>query len=261
VEIEEKDEIHLIKKIRKQNQKYRGWTYYLRREKTAQYNGLALLQSILYHSQQNTTQYWLTPFLNYVLEHPSFEDAYIDLKKIDNILFSSMQEDKNLPERTWACMADYPDIKPTSEILIEKLGVDFPHYWFYKMEFILWHERNSLDKDKEWSDYKMTARNSVEHISPQHPRFATDKLCKRELDGWGNLVMVTRSINSEYSDLPYSVKKAKFEDKKMKGSLDSLKSDLIYDYPDWNDSNAINHQEKMIEIVNEYFEKINEASV
>lgn len=254
VEIEEKKETHLIKKIRKQNQKYRGWTYYLRREKTTQFNGLALLQSILYHSQQNTTQYWLTPFLNFVLEHPSFEDVYVDLKKTDNILFSSLQEDKNLPERTWACMDEYPEIKPTSEILVEKLGVNFPHYWFYKMEFILWHERASLNKDKEWAEYKMTARNSVEHISPQHPRFASDKLCKDELDGWGNLVLVTRSINSEYSDLPYSVKKAKFDDKKTKGSLDSLKSDLIYDYQDWNDRKAINHQEKMIEIMNKYFE-------
>jgi uncharacterized protein with ParB-like and HNH nuclease domain len=257
VEENENTEIHLIKVVKKQNQKKRGWTYFLRRQKNKELDGLALLQSILYHSQQNTTQYWLTPYLYFVLDYPKFELAYIDLKKTDNVLFSSNErDDKSLPERTWACMDDFPEEELLCGILNEKLGTNFPHYWFYKMEFVLWHEREMFDKKVEWEDYTMTARNSVEHISPQSPRNQSDKLCKTEVNAWGNLVLVTRSINSEYSDLPYSVKKAKFDDKKAKGSLDSLKSDLIYAYPEWGDTKALDHQKRMIDLMKNYFEKI-----
>lgn len=249
------EETHLIKKIRKQNQKKGGRTYYLRREKTNQYDGLALLQSILYHSQQNTTQYWLTPFLNWMLDHPSFEDAFTYLKVLDNILFSSDQEHRLLTERTWECMTDYPEISPTTEVLEYDLGTNYPHYWFYKMEFVLWHERNEFGKTTEWEKYKMTAKNSIEHISPQNPRDMRDKLCSEYLHKFGNLVLVTRSINSEYSDLPYKVKKAKYLDKRGKGAYDSLKSDLIYEHETWNDHFAKQHQKKMIELMQSYFDK------
>lgn len=254
VEENPSEEVHLIKKIRKQNQKKRGWTYYLRREKTSQFNGLALLQSMLYHSQQNTTQYWLTPFLYWMLDHPSFGDAYTNLKVLDNILFSSNQEHRLLTERTRECMEEFPDLTPTTDILGEELSTDFPHYWFYKMEFVLWHERDELGKP-EWASYEMTAKNSIEHIAPQHPRDNRDKLCEEYLHKFGNLVLVTRSINSEYSDLPVSVKKAKYLDKRAKGSYDSLKSDLIYEHRNWGDTQAKLHQKKMIGLMQSYFNK------
>lgn len=102
--VNEKEEVHLIKEVVKQNQKRGGWTYYLRRLKTKNLDGLALLESVLYHSQQNTTQYWLTPFLQYLRGWPSFENAYRRLKCLDNILFSSLRDDKLLTQRTWECM-------------------------------------------------------------------------------------------------------------------------------------------------------------
>jgi len=257
VQIDENTEIHLIKKIIKRNRVKGSSIYYIRREKTNNYDGYVLLQSILYHSQQNTTQYWLTPILNYLLNFISFEDAYIDLKKTDNILFSSNQDNK-LPERTWMCMNDeYPEIEQNCDILKEKFGVGFPHYWFYKMEFVLWHERHLFEKANEWEKYRMTARNSVEHISPQNPDDDIDRLCVSELDAWGNLVLVTRSINSEYSNYTFKRKKSIFEEKKSKGKLDSLKSDIIYQNDNWSDEDAIAHQNEMIDLMNNYFHKIN----
>jgi hypothetical protein len=67
--------------------------------------------------------------------------------------------------------------------------------------------------------------------------------------------LVTRSINSEYSDLPYGVKKAKFDDKKSKGSFDSLKSDVVYYNRTWNDQLAKEHQNKMTALMADYFYK------
>lgn len=256
VEESENNENHLIKKVYKQNQKKGGWTYYLRRQKTKEYDGLALLQSILYHSQQMTTQYWLTPFLFRMLDFPGFDHAYQTLKILDNVLFSNSNDESKLPERTLACMDVFPSYTfPTSAILKEGKGTGFPHYWFYKMEFVLWHERAELSGTDHWNDYKMTARNSIEHISPQNPRDITQKKCIEMLDRFGNLVLVTRSINSEYSDNPFSIKKAKFMHKKERGSLDSLKSDLIFRHEDWNDVFAKKHEEDMIELMDNYFKK------
>mgnify|MGYP003594009787 CR=1 FL=1 len=254
VELEQNNEELMIKKVRKQNQKKGGWAYYLRREITEQFNGLTQLQGILYHSQQNTTQYWLTPYLYWLLDHPSFEDAYDWLKKLDNILFCTNRDEELLTDRTWECMEDCPNYPIDFSILHEELGTGFPHYWFYKIDFILWHEKDELRKP-QWNGYKVTAKNSIEHIGPQNPRDKRDKVCSNQLDKMGNLVLVTRSINSEYGDQPYKVKRARFIDKKNKGSYDSLKSDLIYSNDGWNDDLAERHQNKIFEVIGRYFEK------
>ena len=254
VEIEQDNEELIIKKVRKQNQKKGGQTYYLRREIMEQFDGLTHLQSILYHSQQNTTQYWMTPYLRWLLQHPSFEEAYDWLKKLDNILFCTNRDSELLTVRTWECMKEYPNHIINSSILNDALGTSFPHYWFYKIDFILWHEREVLNKS-QWNNYKVTAKNSIEHIGPQNPRDKRDKVCNTFLDRLGNLVLVTRSINSEYGDQPYKVKQARFIDKRTKGFYDSLKSDLIYSNEFWNDELAKWHQEKIFKIIDNYFTK------
>jgi len=255
VEEGKNDENLLLKEVSKQRQKKRSQSWYLRRLKSHKYDGFALLQGILYHSQQNTTQYWLTPFLYKLLKFPLFDEAFAILKTLDNVLFSTMQEHRGLPERTWECMDEYPALSAYTSVLQEDLGTNFPHYWFYKLEFVLWHEREKFEKQEEWKQYKITARNSIEHISPQNPRDPKHKLCTTQLHHFGNLVLVTRSINSEYGDLPYGVKKAKFEDKKKNGNFDSLKSDLVYANANWNDQLAKNHGEQMIDLLESYFQK------
>ncbi|KYG72963.1 DUF262 domain-containing protein [Roseivirga echinicomitans] len=251
------DETHVIKHLEIQNQKKGGWTYYFRRIKKEEYNGLALLQSMLYHSQENITQYWLTPYLLEVLEYPPIEEAYQFLKQLDNVLLTSDTNEEVLSERTWACMAEFPTSSYSLKIFDtnKKLGTGFPHYWFYKLEFVLWHERFILNKAEEWKDYKLNSRNSVEHIGPQNPKDDRDKVCIEQLDDFGNLVLVTRSINSEYGYLSFKEKKAKFENKKEKGGFDSLKSDLIYSNNNWSDEKAANHRNDMIQLLMSYLQK------
>ena len=264
VTLSEDKEEHGIKYIYKQNQKKGGKTYYLRRLNKDNLQGMALLQSILYHSQQNTTQYWLTPFLYWMIEEkPSFNDAYYWLRQLDNTVFSSNTDYIPLPERTINSMDDFLDVKCNAEHVfgtinnLNNYGVGFPHYWFYKIEFVLWYFRNQLGKEEEWGNYKMTARNSIEHIGPQNPRDPRDKVCIETLDSMGNLVLVTRSINSEYSDKAYSVKRSMFKNKKTKGIIDSLKSELIYNDQDWNDEKAEEHYKKIMLLLKDYFEEHN----
>lgn len=262
VTVENNKEEHLIKDIYKQNQKKGGQTYFLRRLKRDELNGISLLQSVLYHSQQNTTQYWLTPFLyRMICNTPNFNEAFFWLRQLDNTLLSSNKDDIPLSERTIQSMSEYLDFKPDLHAIFgtidnpNKYGTSFPHYWFYKIEFVLWYYRDRLEKSETWKDYKMTARNSIEHIGPQNPRFPEDKVCTEMLDTMGNLVLVTRSINSEYSDKAFGVKKSMFLDKKRKGSIDSLKSDLIYEEDKWNDELAKKHFKKIIELLNDYFKE------
>lgn len=262
VTLGDQKEEHIIKDIYKQNQKRGGQTYYLRRIKKEEFHGIALLQSILYHSQQNTTQYWLTPFLYWMIDkRPGFDVAFLWLRQLDNTLLSSNTEEIPLPERTIQSMSEYLRYNPAPEAIFGSIdnpnedGTAFPHYWFYKIEFVLWYYRNKLGKAEVWKDYKITARNSIEHIGPQNPRASEDKVCTEMLDTMGNLVLVTRSINSEYSDKAFGIKRSMFIDKKSKGSIDSLKSDLIYEDQNWNDTFAKEHLKKIMEILNTYFQE------
>lgn len=245
---QEECETHLICKIEKYAS---NGNYYLRRSSYESNDGEALLQSMLYHSQQITTHYWLTPYLNYLIRNNG-QDSYSYLKRLDNYLLCST-DDAPLAVRTRKFLEEPEHRPPLSiSILEQNLGTSFPHYWFYKLEFILWHHLAG-QKDERWKNFRMTAKNSVEHISPQKQK-PTDTNCVTEetMDSFGNLALVSRSINSEYSNLPYNEKKQRFINNN-RFKLDSLKMDLIYNENEqWNDDAAIVHQNKMINLFKEY---------
>ncbi len=248
---EENEDIHLICRLNKQNSDGR---YYLQRQKPDSNERLALLQSMLYHSQEMTTQYWLTPFLLKALEKNEHSELFEYLKRLDNKLFTSSHSG-SLIERTKDEMKGILVENINLEDLNKSLGVDFPHYWFYKLEFVLWSLHK--DKDERWRKFRMTAKNSVEHISPQHPK-ETDKnrVSASVLNTFGNLALVSRSINSEYSNLPYNEKRQRFKNNNSY-KLDSLKMDLIYEKELWNDDLASQHQKYMIDCLKKYL-NINE---
>jgi hypothetical protein len=245
-------EEHLISKINKVKvQKNKKINYYLRRTQPQSNEGVALLQSMLYHSQQLTTHYWLTPYLNYLLNNNG-QNNYDYLKRLDNYLLCS-NETAPLIERTRKFL-DNENHQTTFDlnILSKPEGVAFPHYWFYKLEYILWVKYKDTEGDK-WKNYKMTAKNSVEHISPQKQQITdTNKVSSSMLDCFGNLALVTGSINSTYGALPFNEKRQRFINRKNTGRLDALKMHLMYKSDTWNDDEALNHQKDMIEIINEY---------
>lgn len=245
-------------------------------------DGFTLLQAMLYHSQEMITQYWLTPFLNFMHQNDNRVKIESYLKKLDNKLFSSDLKAGDLRVRTRFLMDNFSNeiynsfnrkrfkIGPNNGV-----GVKFPHYWFYKLEYVLWYQYNdqidflnTLRKNGTlklkyenivdfslWESFKITAKNSVEHISPQNPEISNDKLCINMLNHFGNLALVTRGINSSYSNYAFDVKKSKFIDNK-KTRLDALKLDLIYsnwNEETWNDESAKEHQEDMVNLLEFYF--------
>lgn len=255
----------------------------LQRRYTKANDELALLQSILYHSQQLTTHYWLTPFLTFLLQDNSPETTLLYLKKLDNEMFCNQRRDL----RTMSYKLQFwkmQDLKGNSEYIEAELkktqGVTFPHYFFYKLEFILWSERNGLCSKYEiqalnfdmWDNFYMTAKNSIEHIFPQNPKEENKDLIylpeseklnleKEEkenfspINDFGNLVLLTSGINSSYSNKSFGEKKQQFMNNRRK--LDSLKSSIIFNNDSWNWSYAQAHRDKMITIFNDYIDNLN----
>ncbi|MDO7135950.1 DUF262 domain-containing protein [Algibacter lectus] len=255
------EETHLIKKLYKS--KYKE-TISIRRVSPDANEKFALLQSMLYHSQELITQYWLTPFLNKMLEDNVDEAILFKyLKKLDNDMFCNERTVK-LKELSFSMLTKDEtemsgNIDFITSILNLKNGTKFASYWFYKLDFILWMNRKEyvVNKTEEfkklWENYKMTAKNSVEHICPQtqNPHDSDlvykvsdlEEVKKQKLDDFGNLVLLTSSMNSEYSNKMYAVKRTEFIKKKR---LDSLKSDLIFENNNWNYKNMVDHRELMI---------------
>lgn len=230
---------------------------------------LMVLQGMLYHSQEMITQYWLTPFLYYLSVAPELtnKDILDKLETLDNELFYSNYVDK-LKDRSYEVIFKdnkelLQNLKDTKEYLSSAKGTGYPNYIFYKLEYILWKNKemllekySELNKDK-WANYRLTAKNSVEHIYPQNTRDENkhieyiekdklDELNKKNinpLDEFGNLVLLSPGMNSEYSNKPYQEKRGGFISKR---TVDSLKSALIFKQTDWNYEKAVKHRNKMV---------------
>ncbi|MBQ0909754.1 DUF262 domain-containing protein [Flavobacterium sp. F-328] len=247
---ENNEEVHLIKKL------YQNETAFQRKAPTAN-EGFALLQSMLYHSQQIITHYWLTPLLNKMLDVEDTDELYAYLEKLDNAMFCSKKRDLRTMSYEMMFYNDEDlvgDFTFAKTVLNSSYGTGYPSYWFYKTEYILWKNRKDL-KCEHWQEYRMTAKNSVEHISPQNPKpeeinivFSHDDdqtTIQTKKDDFGNLVLLSPGMNSEYSNKTYNVKRAEFRDKKR---LDSLKSDLIFQNDSWNWGLCEIHRVKIINL-------------
>lgn len=243
----EDGEMHLICKLEKYESK---GNYYLRRRQPDANEAEALLQSLLYHSQQITTHYWLTPYLKYLVENKGLNSLNY-LKHLDNnLLCSAEPESLIVRTRKFLEKYDYANAYDTS-LLLKDEGTSFPHYWFYKLEFVLWDTLKDT-KDERWKNFKFTAKNSIEHISPQTQKDTDNNtVSEAMLNHFGNLSLVSRSINSEYSNLPFNEKRQRFVNNN-RVKLDSLKMDLIYANDTWSDTIAQLHQEKMIKYLETY---------
>ncbi|MCI0922330.1 HNH endonuclease family protein, partial [Sphingobacterium rhinopitheci] len=152
------------------------------------------------------------------------------------------------------------------------LGTGYPNYIFYKLEYILWKDRVGICEEKglnleKWNKFRLIAKNSVEHIFPQHQKeenkhihyLSEEELTdcnlneQHPIDDFGNLVLISPGMNSEYSNMPYKQKKGKYD---SKTEIDSLKSDLIFKNGDWNWKLAQEHKNEMIVLLEKYINKL-----
>lgn len=247
---------------------------------------LSQLQRLLYHSQEMRTFYWLTPFLYFLVTYYDRVSAYKKqdlelkyLKYLDNYLLNiDVSDDSTGPliDRTLTFMneiendelTNHMKLDPTVEPLEKSMGLGFPHYWFYKLEFLLWRSMKDNSSEipegmgvsaEDIGNFKITAKNSVEHITPQNPRDAKAQSEVAEnkdlLDCFGNLALVSRSLNSSLSNASYKLKREKFnESNDVRQRIESLKLLHVYqgDKENWLENDIRDHQKKMINYFDEY---------
>ena len=248
----EEEKQHAIRRMRINYNKKQD-TYYLQRETKDASPDFALLQSMLYHSQQMTTQYWLTPLLKFLLENNS-DGAELYLQHLDNHLLCS-RIDESLIKRTHRFLQNLwheEDLIDATESLGQQYenGTQYPHYWFYKLEYVLYLKLKRTNS-RLVDNFKITAKNSVEHVTPQNPEQKQDEIPTDILHNFGNLALVTKSINSELSNDGFSIKKEKFK-QRHKGKGVSLKLEDVFANTQWKEAEIKAHQQKMIDDFNEY---------
>lgn len=218
------------------------------------YSSYQMLQSVLYFTGGFSQQYWLTPFLFLLLENNLTDDQILsELEKIDNLMLPGDKKEISIQLASKA-RRDEKVASGALDILDKPHGTSFNHYWFYKLEYILWKNWTDL-QDVKFKNYRITSKNSVEHIFPQNHEFG-DKLEFSEhdwLNSFGNLGLLSVGENSKYNNQDVEKKKVDF---KKKETYDSLKLAKVYSsqhIESWGIENIQEHQNQMkTDILNHY---------
>lgn len=223
---------------------------------------MSMLQSMLYFTGNYNTQIWLTPYLKSLVEGgDSLTEggSLASLERIDNILSLSSKSNK---EVSFALMDDNyseENLFDFVRYLEGPKGTSFRHYWFQKLEYILWKEfnkNNILKNDQQFKDYRITSKNSIEHVFPQHHEFKQKKIAEDSLNDFGNLALLNVNQNSSYSNQDVQIKKIRFDNQP---TYDSLKLALIYknkNLENYNEDEIKNHRNEMIDKIIKHYEQI-----
>lgn len=218
------------------------------------YSSLQMLQSVLYFTGGFTQQYWLTPFLYNLLENENLNNEQIlaELEKIDNLMLPGDKKEISLELVSPIKRNEQVDINFLN-ILNESHGTSFNHYWFYKLEYLLW--KNWDKNDPRIKHFRITSKNSIEHVFPQNHEFS-NRLENSDFDwlnSFGNLGLLSVGENSSYNNQDVRKKKVDFDNKH---TYDSLKLAEIYssqDIESWGIENIKTHKEKMITTFQQHY--------
>ena len=133
-------------------------------------------------------------------------------------------------------------------------GVGTPHIVFNYLDYLLWKKAKKTHKD-----FVFEFRNSVEHWYPQHPSDGSIEPWD-ERDVFGNLCIISRSVNSKFSNLSPASKMDTYRGMVQKGSLKLRKMGEIIDElrktekPGvaaklWRQSACAKHEKEMIRLL------------
>lgn len=127
-----------------------------------------------------------------------------------------------------------------------KLGVTTPHIVFNFLDYLLWKNNKNT-----YSDFEFEFRNSVEHWYPQNPSDGSFDSWE-DRDTFGNLCIISRSVNSKFSNLSPESKMKSYSKMVKKGSLKlRIMGGIIQNSSNevWIDSKCQEHENEMISIL------------
>lgn len=271
-------------------------------------HNLAMIQNYLRVARQGDRQnyhHWLTPFLKFLDKSELINYDYIkisswnpdkicenfanndnskqnDLVKFlemldTNLAIARLSGDENsLLDETNKAIQQAQNYQPTetpANIDFDSLlnnGTGTPHYWFYRLEYYLWKNKQKFADIKfSGQSFESIANkfyfrnlNSVEHIQPQskakekdwqiHDESTKDE--KRDIDCFGNLALLSVGFNSSLSNQDNADKRLDLQKKINKSEVESLKLWLVYalyikEGNEWTYENAQEHQNQMLDIL------------
>jgi len=205
-----------------------------------------------------SAEYWLTPTLKYLGGKPDLkENDFTEwLEKLDNRF---AQERLKSPPNMKEAANEVDQLNIKKDILNQ--GTNTPKYWFHKLDYCLWKkwtEGDGNEEIKKWKDkienFQFRQNRSVEHIHPQNPADGI-KWNEAVLDSFGNLVLISPSSNSSYSNNKFEDKKEQFEYRTKRWGIESLKMVDIYKNEQWTETESEEHQQDMIKFLNDYHHK------
>lgn len=127
-----------------------------------------------------------------------------------------------------------------------KLGVTTPHIVFNFLDYLLWKNNKNT-----YSDFEFEFRNSVEHWYPQNPSDGSFDSWENR-DTFGNLCIISRSVNSKFSNLSPESKMKSYSKMVKKGSLKlRIMGGIIQNSSNevWIDTKCQEHENEMISIL------------
>lgn len=184
--------------------------------------------------------HWITEFLVWLFDNESERPRLAD--EVERIAAEAVAEgffDKSLEE-----MGAYDLQEYKSEDYA--FGVRTPHIVFNYLDYLLWKE----NKEK-YEDFVFEFRNSVEHWYPQHPSEDTIESWDGR-DVFGNLCIISRSVNSKFSNLSPESKMKSYKKMVQKGSLKlRIMGDIIEGCSSeaWKQRKCDDHEKDMISIL------------
>jgi hypothetical protein len=163
-------------------------------------------------------KHWLNAILFYVYTN-DISDPRIFRDKLNLLACTYMSDVYLADERTDFEVIIYEnDFKAKNHTLnwenIDQ-GCDVPNFVFNFYDYITWKQDPS-----RYPKFEFTYRTSVEHFYPQNPMPGYDDLKGKGLDDFGNLCLISRGMNSKFSN---NMPKAKLDNF---GMIDEVRNGL-----------------------------------
>ncbi len=179
-------------------------------------------------------KYWLNAILLY-LHNNEISDPSSFRERLYNLACAYMLDVYLAEDRV-----DFVDIiyKNDSEatnlsVIWENIdqGCNVPNFIFNFYDYITWKQNPS-----RYPKFEFSYRTSVEHFYPQHPMPGYEDLKDKGLDRFGNLCLISRNMNSKFSN---NMPKAKLENF---GLIDEVRNGLSIKLLEMMDVVKNNHE-------------------
>lgn len=224
-----------------------GYSLEMASEESESGKSLIMLESMLFVSSNRYSYYkWFTVLMGAIkTKFPSETELFEILKSHD---------DENNPLEEYGKLTYGADIR----------------YWFWRLDFYIWSNRHRLFKDNPEAlqvaeKYRFVRNRSIEHVAPQHPlqnsslQWENTDSDYKLRDSFGNLVMISNSLNSALKNQPYEVKKAHVQayvNGSITGTIESLSLFLINSrYDRWDKERIIEYGRKAYNMLAESYNK------